>query len=225
MRLLAALLLASTQLGPKPTALISQGNGRIRAVAITFDAGADRGFAPRILRTLEHMHVHVSFGMTGRWAQMNPDLVRRMARDRDTFINHTYDHRSFTGLSTRTGPLSRAQRIWEIDRANEIIKRLTRHSSKPYFRPPYGDYDAGTLTLVRQLGYRYVVMWTIDSGGWQGLTAPVILARCLAQVRPGAIIAMHVGSQSQDAFALAPLIRALRHRHYRLVTIPHLLRH
>src|SRR5579859_3770552 len=94
--------------------VVSIGPSSTHAVALTFDAGADRGYAARILQTLEHERVHASFGMTGLWAIANPDLLRRMVRDGDQLINHTYDHRSFTGVSTKTLPLSAAQREWEI---------------------------------------------------------------------------------------------------------------
>ncbi|HZU14581.1 MAG TPA: polysaccharide deacetylase family protein [Chloroflexota bacterium] len=224
MKILGALLLSVSLTAPQAQ-VISQGRPAHRVVALTFDAGADRGYAARILATLERNHIHATFGMTGRWAQQNPDLVRRMARDHDRFINHTYDHRSFTGYSTRSRPLSTAQRVWEIRSADSIVRRLTGHSMKPYFRPPYGDYDNGTLTLIRHLGYRYMIMWTIDSGGWEGFSVSTILQRCLENVQPGAIIAMHVGAQSQDAFALQPLITALKRRGYRFVTIPQLLGH
>jgi peptidoglycan/xylan/chitin deacetylase (PgdA/CDA1 family) len=203
--------------------LIWQGSTHRLFASLTFDAGADRGYAAAILRTLERDHVRATFGLTGAWAHANPDLVRRMARDGDTFINHTYDHRSFTGLATATAPLTTAQRAWEITQAETIIKRISGRHARPYFRPPFGDYDAQLLAQAKSLGYRDVVMWTIDSLGWDHLPAPAILQRCLTLLRPGAILLMHVGSQSQDALALPALIGRLRGRHYRLVTIPQLL--
>src|SRR5947209_2728304 len=149
-----ALLFALLLLLPSASAttqIISIGSPRAREVALTFDAGADRGFAPTILTTLEQYHVRATFGMTGLWASENGDLIRRMARDGDTFINHTYNHRSFTGLSTRLSPLTAAQRQWEVEHADAVVRSITGTSMKPFFRPPYGDIDAATLTLVRRL--------------------------------------------------------------------------
>ncbi|HEX8917044.1 MAG TPA: polysaccharide deacetylase family protein [Chloroflexota bacterium] len=207
-----------------PARVISIGPARAHAVALTFDAGADRGYAGRILSTLEAERIHASFGMTGLWAEANPDLVRRMARDGDQLINHTYNHRSFTGVSTNTAPLSAAQRTWEIQKTAAIIRKLTRRSVAPWFRPPYGDYDRATLSLLGRLGYTYQVMWTIDSLGWDHLPASAIIQRCVARIRYGAIILMHVGSQSQDAFALDPVIKQLRRSGYRFLTVAGLLK-
>lgn len=217
---LAVLVMASTG---TPVQIVSRGPIRGEMIALTFDAGADRGFAPQILRTLERSHVPGTFGMTGKWALANKDMVRRIVRDRDALINHTYDHRSFTGVSTHTPPLTAAQRTREITRTQQIVHAVTGRSIKPYFRPPYGDYDAPTLILLRRLGYRYMVMWTLDSLGWEGLPASLIFQRCLDDVTPGTILLMHVGSQSQDAAALPRLIIALKHRHYHFVTVPQLL--
>lgn len=223
MRLLIALWIATLPAATLQAQIVSQGSGRSRGIALTFDAGADRGYAGRILKTLERNHIHATFGMTGRWAQMNPDLVRRMARDHDQLINHTYDHRSFTGYSTQTGPLSPQGRAWELWATERMVWHLTHRSTKPFFRPPYGDYDPATLRQVRALGYRYMVMWTVDCLGWMRVPVPTILNQCITRARPGAILVMHVGSQSLEAFALPALISALRHRHYRFVTVAQLI--
>jgi peptidoglycan/xylan/chitin deacetylase (PgdA/CDA1 family) len=216
----AAILILLSWIYPAAGAhVLSQGSPRLKDVALTFDAGSDRGYAPVILRILEQNHIRASFGMTGRWALANPDLVRRIARDRDQLINHTYDHRSFTGFSTRTAPLTLSQRSWEINQADRITRALTHQSTRPFFRPPYGDYDAATISLVGRLGYRYVVMWTLDSLGWEHLPESAILQRCSVQTAPGTILLMHVGSQSRDALALQPLIQQLRRHGYAFVTV------
>jgi peptidoglycan/xylan/chitin deacetylase (PgdA/CDA1 family) len=168
--------------------------------------------------------VRATFGITGRWAAQNGDLVRRMARDGDALMNHTYDHRSFTGQSTHTTALSSAQRAWELTNTDRVVERLAGRSTKPFFRPPFGDYDAATLALVRRLGYFYSVMWTVDSLGWEGLTTAEVLRRCERLLTPGDIYLMHVGGQSRDAFALSGLLAYLRRNGYRAVTVPQMVR-
>ncbi len=221
MKLLTVALLALAT--AVPAHLITSGRAVGERISLTFDAGADRGYAGQILQTLERNHVRASFGMTGRWAMANPDLVRRMARDGDTFINHTYDHRSFTGLSDRAGGLDTAQRASEITRTESVIRRLTGRSTKPFFRPPFGDYDSAALQLVARLGYPDVVMWTVDSLGWERVSTTAIVQRCAALVSPGAIVLMHVGIQSNDAHALQTLITLWKHKRFHFVTIPQLL--
>ena len=57
-----------------------------------------------ILDTLATNGLHATFGMTGKFAETYPDLVRRMVNEGHTLINHSYDHKSFTGNSTGAAP-------------------------------------------------------------------------------------------------------------------------
>jgi peptidoglycan/xylan/chitin deacetylase (PgdA/CDA1 family) len=183
-----------------------------KVVALTFDAGADRGYAEDILDRLAEEHVVASFGITGNWARANPDLVRRMAADGHLVFNHTLDHRSFTGLSDSLGGLSAAARRTELDQADAIIAPLIGHSTRPFYRLPYGDDDARVAGDVAPDGYTRKIGWTIDSLGWRGVAVQDILARCLKLAAPDAVYVFHVGRASQDGPALAGLIAGLRER-------------
>lgn len=202
-----------------PATVVSRGNPDRRMVALTFDAGADTGFTSQILEVLDRSAAPATFGITGRWAEANPDLVRRIAAAGHLLMNHTYEHRSFTGVSARPAVLSAADRRADVERTDEVIRGLTGRSTRPWFRPPYGDYDASVNAVVGALGYRYNVHWTVDSLGWQGLSPAAITARCLDRTVPGAILLFHVGAASQDAAALPAIIAGLRQRGYELGTV------
>ncbi|HEX8966782.1 MAG TPA: polysaccharide deacetylase family protein [Chloroflexota bacterium] len=182
------------------------------SVALTFDAGADRGYAEDILDTLQEDHVQAGFGITGQWARANPDLVRRMAADGHLVFNHTLDHRSFTGVSDGLGGLTAAARRAELDNADAIIAPLIGHSTRPFYRLPYGDDDARVSADVLPDGYTRKVGWTVDSLGWKGLQTADIVARCLRLAASGGVYVFHVGRASQDAIALPQLVQALRER-------------
>ncbi len=206
-----------------PATVISRGNPSQMVVALTFDAGSDLGNAPAILDTLLANGIPAAFGLTGTWVRANGDVVRRIVAEGHLAMNHTDDHRSFTGLSTSTAPLTAAERRAELDGAEAAIVAATGRSTKPWFRPPYGDTDPSVQTDVAADGYGYEVMWTIDSLGWKGLSAQAITARCLDQAVPGAIYLFHVGSASQDAAALPAIIAGLRERGYTFATVPQLV--
>jgi peptidoglycan/xylan/chitin deacetylase (PgdA/CDA1 family) len=189
-----------------------------KVVALTFDAGSDEGYTKLILKVLRREKVKASFGITGRWIEENRKLTRRIAKRGHTIINHTYSHSSWTGLSAGSG-LSGAARRRELKRTDRLVRKFTDVRTKPWFRPPYGDFDASALRLLANRGYRYNVLWTVDSGGTVGLSAGAILQRCLDGLRRGAIYLMHVGSQSQDGPALEPLINQLKKRGYDFATI------
>ena len=206
-----------------PTALPTAAAGPPRgAVALTFDAGADRGYAQDILDVLATARAPSSFGITGDWAQQNRDLVQRMAAEGHLVINHTLDHRSFTGLSDERGGLAAARRRAELEQADRIIAPLIGHTTRPWYRLPYGDDDAQVVEDVAPTGFTRKVGWTVDSGGWRGWPADDILSHCLLAAEPGAIYVLHVGADSQDRLALGPLIAGLLQRGYSFATVAEL---
>lgn len=213
--------------GSGKSQFVDRGTSSRREVALTFDAGADRGFAGQILDTLAEYEVQASFGMTGHWAEENPELVQRMIEEGHMIFNHTWTHRSFTGYSTGDwdpGVLTFEERKKEIDDTAIIIADLTGgYDVAPYFRPPYGDIDDGVLEDLYTAGYWVTVMWSCDSFGWNGATVDEIVERCGTAMAPGDIILMHVGAQSLDAEALAPMIESLQSEEFALVTIEELL--
>ncbi len=201
-------------------------SGRME-VALTFDAGADRGYAEAILDTLDEYGIKASFGITGHWAEENPDLVARMVEDGHMVFNHTWTHRSFTGFSTSDwdeGVLSSEERATELsDTAAVIAGNTDGYVVAPYFRPPYGDLDDSVLADVAANGYWVTVMWTCDSLGWNGASVDQIIERCGATAEAGDIILMHVGAESLDAEALPGLIESLEEAGFEMVTIEELL--
>jgi peptidoglycan-N-acetylglucosamine deacetylase len=188
-------------------------------VALTFDAGADRGYAEEILDTLQAEDVVATFGMTANWATANPDLILRIVNEGHTIINHTETHRSWTGASTGAAPLTSAERAEELRATEAAIEAIVDYDVRPYFRPPYGDYDDSVIADLQANGYTVNVMWTVDSLGWNGLSAAEITARTIDGTVPGAIHLFHVGAASQDAAALPHIISGLRELGYRFVTV------
>lgn len=94
---------------------------------------------------------------------------------------------------------------------------------RPFFRPPYGDYDEELLEQLPQAGYTIVIVWTVDSLGWRGIPPEDVVERVKRAAEPGAIVLLHVGAQSTDAAALPALIENLQQAGYRFVTIRDIL--
>ena len=78
------------------------------------------------------------------------------------------------------------------------------------FRPPYGDRDRGVDAAAGGAGYRYELMWSVDSMGWKGVSPDRVPQRCLTVALLDEIILMHVDSASSDAAAVPAVIGALR---------------
>jgi len=208
-------------------AVITKGDGDRREIALTFDGGADRGNAELILDFLAERGIVASFGITGQWAAANRDLLRRMVDEGHMVVNHTWNHYSFTGRSTKgvhPGVLTTEERQKELTDTERAIATLTGYDPKPYYRSTYGDYDDSVLADVAGVGYYITLEWSCDSLGWRGASAAEIVERCGANAAPGDILLLHVGADSDDWLALPELIETLAAQGLALVTAEELLR-
>jgi len=92
----------------------------------------------------------------------------------------------------------------------------------PYCRPPYGAFNAATIRASAAAGYCRVILWDVDPQDWSQPGAGVIASRVLSHVRPGSIVCMHLTPQT--AAALQAILRGLRARGFKCVSLPELFR-
>jgi peptidoglycan/xylan/chitin deacetylase (PgdA/CDA1 family) len=203
--------------------LIYNGVSGRNEVAITIDAGADRGWAEEMLDVLAANGVKVTWGMTGAWAAANPDLIERMVDEGHQIMNHTWSHPSFTGVSASPAMTSSSARKSELTRTADYVYNLTGYRMSPYWRPPYGDINTSVRRDAYDAGYWQTVMWSIDSMGWNGASVSQILNKCAWGAKAGDIILLHVGYSSKDYASLQQMITILQNRGFALVTVEELL--
>jgi peptidoglycan/xylan/chitin deacetylase (PgdA/CDA1 family) len=197
------------------TPLVRVAGSQKREIALTFDDGPGP-YTPAILAALERAHAPATFFEVGfmlRWFHASTSTI--VGRG-DPIGDHTDLHQAMSALSTN------AQRNELLDQAAVISQY-----GAPFprlFRPPYGAYNPKTLALLHKYGM-LMVMWTVDSGDYLRPGVTNIVRTVLAGARPGAIILMHDagGDRQQTVDALPEIIRRLRARGYRLVTVPRLL--
>jgi peptidoglycan/xylan/chitin deacetylase (PgdA/CDA1 family) len=202
---------------PKVTAVeIVRGNTERPWIALTFNSGTDPGPAASILDTLREKNVHCTMFLTpGDWVRTNAELVRRMVAEGHELGNHSYSHAHFPQLSDE-------QIARELSALEETVLQVTGRSTKPYFRPPYGDRDDRVLQVVQENGYLNVY-WTYHVRDWFPDETPESVFRYTVDgACNGAIVVMHLGSWQTRA-ALPDIIDELRARGYRLVTLTELL--
>ncbi|MBI2864371.1 MAG: polysaccharide deacetylase family protein [Chloroflexi bacterium] len=194
---------------------IDQGSGKRREVALTFDAGASAAPAPKILSALKKHKVQATMFLTGQWAEANPELVKQLVAQGFELANHSYSHAEFTKLAT-------VQMREELARTEAIVQRLTGQSTKPFFRPPFGDRDARVRDAVAKEGY-FTVYWTLDSADWRPeATAAGVRDRVLRLASPGSIIVFHLGSEA-TAQAIEQVVVGLQENDLSLVKLSRLL--
>jgi peptidoglycan/xylan/chitin deacetylase (PgdA/CDA1 family) len=169
---------------------ISIGNTFKKQVIFTFDAGSTSDSLDEILRVLEKYNVKGTFFLTGRWVEQNKERTKLIASKGHEIFNHTYNHPDLTKISDE-------EISQEFKKLDDLVMSLTGKSTKPYFRPPYGARNQHVWDYTYSIGYQSVY-WTIDSLDWKeayGFTPAESKARIMNNLKPGAIVLMHVGSK------------------------------
>jgi peptidoglycan/xylan/chitin deacetylase (PgdA/CDA1 family) len=189
-------------------------DGSRSAIALTFDSDGVTGYTAALLATLDAHGARASFALTGVWVQGNPGLARRIVAAGHTVMNHSWDHPDFTTIS-------KAQRLSELARTEDVVRSVTGISTKPFFRPPYGAVNAAVRADAAGAGYA-TLLWNIDPQGWRGKPWQLIAADVFTNARDGAIALFHV-SAAGDAQALGVILETLQDAGYRFVTVAELL--
>jgi peptidoglycan/xylan/chitin deacetylase (PgdA/CDA1 family) len=197
------------------TPFVRAGGGNAREIALTFDDGPGP-YTPQILSVLEHYHVKATFFVIGRMLRYFGATTARAIEDGDVIGDHTETHPMLAQLSAH----EQKEELFE-----QILRVEVLGGKRPtLFRPPYGSFNATTLRQLKAL-HLLMVLWSADTGDYQQPGVPVIVERALAGAKPGAIILMHDGggTRTQTIEALPLIIKGLRSRGYKLVSVPQLL--
>jgi peptidoglycan-N-acetylglucosamine deacetylase len=196
-------------------AILRRGATHQREIALTFDDGPSP-YTRAILRVLRRAGVRATFFPVGYSLDRWPRSLAAEARAGHVVGDHTLDHAALAPLPFRG----------QLREIRGEARRLRRHGLPRVrlVRPPYGSYDKGTLTIARRLGL-LVVMWSVDSEDYTRPGRARIVRNVMAGAKPGAIVLMHDGGgpREQTVAALPTIIRRLRGRGFRLVTVPELL--
>ena len=190
-----------------------------RVVALTFDGGSGAQGATAILAALSAAHIRATFFLTGDFVRRYPLVVAAIVRGGHVIGNHTATHPHISTLTT-------AELQREITDTAARIQGATGTSPRPWFRFPYGEYNARSLATVHALGYG-AIGWTVDTLGWEGKEAGTpgdVVTRVLRGLRPGEIVLMHLGANPEDgttydAAALPSVIAAVRAAGYGFVPL------
>jgi peptidoglycan/xylan/chitin deacetylase (PgdA/CDA1 family) len=201
--------------------VIRAGPPQEHAVALTFDDGPSPRYTPPILALLARYGARGTFFVLGQQVEKNPGLVRTLLKSGHEVGNHSYSHARLTVTGEDARKL-------ELERTAVDLDLLGCPCTEGLFRPPYRAYDP---RLVQYLAHthRRLVLWSLDSGDWQGLKAPAIIRNVLGRVRNGSIIIFHDSDETgrQDrrptVAALAKILPALKAAGYRMVTVSELV--
>jgi peptidoglycan/xylan/chitin deacetylase (PgdA/CDA1 family) len=197
------------------TPFVRSGGTSGHEVALTFDDGPGP-YTPEVLDVLEREHAPATFFVIGQEIHDFGTSTEREIRDGFAIGDHTENHPMMAQLSAHDQHEQLFEQAARIELLGGARPRL--------FRPPYGSFNATTFHLLAQMKM-LMVLWSVDTDDYERPGVDVIVSRALAGAEPGAIILMHDagGDRSQTVAALPTIIRDIRKRGLRLVSVPQLL--
>jgi peptidoglycan/xylan/chitin deacetylase (PgdA/CDA1 family) len=197
------------------TPAVVEGGARGDEVALTFDDGPGP-YTQRLVDVLDALHVQATFFAVGVEERYFADGTLAELRAGDVVGDHTESHPMLARLSPHDQREQLLEQIYRIQLLGGPTPRL--------FRPPYGSFDATTFRELRRL-HMLMILWSTDTGDYARPGVQAIIQRALAGAHPGAIILMHDagGDREETIAALPAIVRGLRARGLRPVTVPRLL--
>ena len=190
-----------------------------RMIALTFDDGPHKANTARILDVLEVNGAKATFFVIGSLLAQNADVTRRAQRMGCEIGNHTYDHKTWTGLSCDA---VREQ----IEKADAVIGDVLG------FRCALVRAPGGHCCGQGRIAGRPLVLWSVDTEDWKygasknGNTAKnreTVIRAATENVRDGDIILMH-DIYAFTAECCETIVPRLRAQGFELVTVSELMR-
>jgi peptidoglycan/xylan/chitin deacetylase (PgdA/CDA1 family) len=209
-------------------------------VALTFDMGGRMDPAVAILNRLVAYRVCATIFPTGAISQTAQGqaalAIVRAHPELFELGNHTENHcdlvRGEGGApgaaeasfcNTLAPSPTEAQVKKELTDGEAAIAAVVGRSTKPFWRAPYGSYNATVLRWAAEVGYTKHFRWDVDTIDWKpisqgGPTAASMTLKVVNNARSGTVVLMHLGGY-ETLDALPSMIDGLRSRGFALTTL------
>jgi len=194
-----------------------------KIVALTFDAcGGEKGtgYDNELIEFLRKEKIPATIFVTGRWIDAHyPEFVNLAHDTLFEIENHGLNHRPCT-ISGRSvygikGTANPPEAFEEVEGNAQKIKAIT--GRRPHFyRSATAFIDEAGAAMVRELGMIPVSYQVLSGDASAAVSKATITNNVLKNVRPGAIIIMHMNHpQWNTCEALQKIVPELRKMGYR----------
>ncbi|MEX2336687.1 MAG: polysaccharide deacetylase family protein [Fulvivirga sp.] len=178
-------------------------------IAITFDDGPAT-YTWQVLDVLRKYDVKASFFCIGKNMDVRPDVVTRLDQEGHLVANHSWSHSHWFSF------FGKKRIIVEMEKTNELIKKLTGHENK-FFRPPYGVTNPAIARAVMNTGMK-VIGWNLRSFDTTGAKPEKVIKRVLSRLRPGSVLLLHDNLEN-TAEILEAILKYAKKKEYKCVRV------
>ncbi len=188
-----------------------------KVLYLTFDAGYEAGYTPKILETLKKHQVPAAFFLVGNYLDTKPELVKQMVEEGHLVANHTNHHPDMSKISK----IEDFQK--ELSDLETKYQEITGQQMPKYYRPPQGKFSEENLTQAKELGYK-TVFWSLAYADWHQDKQPTreeAMGKLIPRTHNGAVILLHSTSKT-NAEILDELITKWKEMGYTFGTLEEL---
>lgn len=188
-----------------------------KKIYITFDAGYEAGYTPKILEALKKHNAKATFFIVGTLMKSNPELIKQIDEKGHIVANHSMHHPNMSKMSTMENFKK------EIEPVEELYKEITGKEMKKFYRPPQGIFSETNLKMANELGYK-TIFWSLAYVDWYKDKQPSkedALNKIMSRIHDGAIILLHSTSKTNSEI-LDELLTKLEKQGYTFGTLEEL---
>ncbi len=175
--------------------------GNRRGVALTFDDGPDPVYTPKVSEILERFQAKATFFVIGKHLKEHGDLVASLSRAGHVVGNHSFHHfRTMSFLSSK-------KIRHEILECQREVEKWAGYRPR-FYRQPAGFRNPQIFGILKELGMD-MVGWQVRAFDTQLRDPQAIARKILEKIKPGGVILLHDGSDSEQNRDRTPTLEAL----------------
>ena len=222
---------------------VIRGDSTQKQVCLVFTAAEWADGAETIIRTLKENRIKGGFFFTGEFYEKNGDIVKRLLSEGHYVGSHSYGHLLYSSWEKPDSMLvSQAEFEADIQKSYQLMADFgIEQKDAPYFIPPYEHYNERVSAWARQLDLSIINFtpgtgtnadYTIPSMGKSYRSSKELYNRLMNFEKNkglnGHFLMIHFGTHPErtDKFykLLPQIIRTLKHRGYRFVSVPDMMK-
>ena len=222
---------------------VIRGDSTQKQVCLVFTAAEWADGAETIIRTLKENRIKGGFFFTGEFYEKYGDIVKRLLSEGHYVGSHSYGHLLYSSWENPDSMLvSQAEFEADIQKSYQLMADFgIEQKDAPYFIPPYEHYNERVSAWARQLDLSIINFtpgtgtnadYTIPSMGKSYRSSKELYNRLMNFEKKkglnGHFLMIHFGTHPErtDKFykLLPQIIRTLKHRGYRFVSVPDMMK-
>ena len=183
-------------------------------LALTVDDGVNSEVVRLYTQFAKDTGVRLTYfvnGVNDSWTE-NKDILRPLVDSGQIQLaNHTWSHPDLTTISS-------SEVAQELSRNDKFLADTYGFDAKPFFRPPYGDYNPDVRAVAADLGYTATTLWNGSLADSKEITEDFIIQMADKYLTPQSIVIGHL-NHLPVTHVYGALVDIIRARALRTVTL------